>query len=198
MTNGYAVIAANDGFKVLNQMSGRRLDAVVLYSIADSGVAQEVKRVRPQTPLIMFSGSLDVPTSTLAHVDVMVAGGERLQPLLSALQRLFQPESQEVRKHTRHRVQFPFGVAVNRSDGLSVLQGVCTSLGKGGIGGRVDGNLVPGECVQIQITDSRLETRLEPRALVCYRKTGTYGFAFLDVTPSQQAGVERLCGITLS
>jgi len=198
MTNGYAIIAANDGFKVLNQMSGRRVDAVVLCSMADSTVALEMKRVRPQTPIIMFSGSPDVPSSTLAYVDVIVAGCESLHPLLSALRRLFQPESKQVRKHTRHRVQFPFGVEVNRSDGLSILRGVCTSVGKGGIGGRVDGTLVPGERVQLRIDDSRLETQLEPHAQVCYRKTGTYGFEFLDVTPSQEVGVERLCGITLS
>ena len=75
MTNGYAVLATNDGFKALKQMSGRRLDAVVLCSMADSVVAQEMKRVRPQTPVIMLSGSLDVPSSTLTYVDAIVAEG---------------------------------------------------------------------------------------------------------------------------
>jgi PilZ domain len=195
MTNGYAVLATNDGLKAPSQMPGRRLDAVVLCSMVDSAVAQEMKRVRPQTPVIMFSGSLDVPSSTLAYVDAIVAQGEGPRPLLSTLQRLFQTESWEVRKYTRHRVQFPFGVAVYRSDGLAVLQGVCTSLGEGGFGGRVDGNLVPGECVQVQISDSRLETQLESRAQVRYRKTGAYGFAFLDMTPPQQAQVQRICGL---
>ena len=198
MTNGYAVIATNDGFRVLTQMSKRRLDAVVFHSMTDSGIAQEMKRVRPQTSVIMFAGLPDVPSGMLTHVDAVVAEGEGLKPLLAALQRLLQTESREVRRYTRHRVQFPLGVMVNRSKGLAILHGVCTSLGAGGIGGRVDGTLVPGECVQLRINDSRLETRLEPRAQVCYRKTGTYGFAFLDVTPPQQAEVQRLCGLSTS
>ena len=112
LTNGYAVIAADDGFKVLNQMSGRRVDAVVLSSLmADSTVPLEMKRVRPQTPVIMFSESPDIPSSTLAYVDVIVVGRESLYLFLSALRRLLQPESQQVRIHTRHRVQFPFGGA---------------------------------------------------------------------------------------
>jgi CheY-like chemotaxis protein len=198
MANGYAVLATNDGLRAPSQMPGRRLDAVVLCSMADSVVAQEMKRVRPQTPVIMFSGSLDVPSSTLTYVDAIVADGEGSRPLLATLQRLLQTESQEVRKYTRHRVQFPFGVTVNRSEGLAILHGVSTSLGEGGIGGRVDGNLVPGECVQLQINDSRLGTRLESRAHVRYRKTGTYGFAFLDITPPQQAEVQRLCALPTS
>ena len=198
MTNGYAVLATNDGFKALKQMSGRRLDAVVLCSMADSVVAQEMKRVRPQTPVIMLSGSLDVPSSTLTYVDAIVAEGGGPRPLLTTLQGLLQTESQEVRKYTRHRVRFPFGVTVNRSEGLAILHGVSTSLGEGGIGGRVDGNLVPGECVQLQINDSRLGTQLESRASVRYRKTGTYGFAFLDITPPQQAKVQRLCTLSTS
>ena len=196
MANGYAVLATNDGLRAPSQMPGRRLDAVVLCSMADSVVAQEMKRVRPQTPVIMFSGSLDVPSSTLTYVDAIVADGEGSRPLLATLQRLLQTESQEVRKYTRHGVQFPFGVTVNRSEGLAILHGVSTSLGAGGVGGRVDGNLVPGECVQLQINDSRLGTQLESRAQVRYRKTGTYGFAFLDITPPQQAEVQRFCGLS--
>lgn len=196
MTNGYAVLATNDGFRATSQISKRRLDAVVLCSMADSVVAQEMKRVRPQTPVIMFSGSLDVPSSMLMYVDAIIAEGEGPRPLLATLQRLLQTESQAIRQHTRHRVQFPFGVTVDRSDGLAVMPGVCTSLGAGGIGGRVDGNLVPGECVQLRINDSRLETRLETRAQVRYRKTGTYGFAFLDITPAQQVELQRLCSLS--
>ena len=152
MMNGYAVLATNDGLRAPNQMSGRRLDAVVLRSTADSVVAQEMKRVRPQTPVIMFSGSLDIPSNMLAYVDAIVAEGEGPRPLLTALQRLFQTESREVRKYTRHRVQFPFRVAAGRSDGLAMLHGVCTSLGVGGFGGRVDGNLVPASACNFRLT----------------------------------------------
>jgi CheY-like chemotaxis protein len=196
MTNGYAVLATNNGIRATSQISKRRLDAVVLCSMADSVVAQEMKRVRPQTPVIMFSESLDVPSSMLMYLDAIIAVGEGPRPLLATLQRLLETGSQAIRQHTRHRVQFPFGVTVDRSDGLAIMPGVCTSLGAGGIGGRVDGNLVPGECVQLRINDSRLETRLEPRAQVRYRKTGTYGFAFLDITPAQQVELQRLCSLS--
>ena len=74
-----------------------------------------------------------------------------------------------------------------------MLSGVCNDLGEGGIGGNIEGNLVPGEFVQVQGSDTRLNFSLESHAQVRYRKGATYGFAFCDVTPEQQAEVQRLC-----
>jgi CheY-like chemotaxis protein len=86
MTNGYAVLVASDGREALTLMSGRRLDAIVLdYSMPGMNggeVVLEVKHTRPETPIILFSGSQDIPPSTVAQVDALVRKGEGLRPLL--------------------------------------------------------------------------------------------------------------------
>jgi hypothetical protein len=91
-----------------------------------------------------------------------------------------------------------FAVTVDRAGKLAMLQGVSTDLGEGGIGGMVDGDLEPGEYVLLRISDSWLETQLEPRAQVCYRRDHHYGFAFFDVSPIAQADVRQLCGRLVS
>jgi hypothetical protein len=79
-----------------------------------------------------------------------------------------------------------------------MLQGVSTDFGEGGIGGIIDGDLKPGEYVLLMISDSRLQTQLEPRAQVRYRKDKNYGFEFFDVSPMEQADVRQLCGRLMS
>ncbi len=63
-----------------------------------------------------------------------------------------------------------------------MLCGVSFNFGEGGIGGKIEGELVPGEFVLLQIVDSRLARPLEPRAQVRYREDDTYGFKFYDVS----------------
>jgi len=103
-----------------------------------------------------------------------------------------------VRRFPRFPAQLSFAVTVDRAGKLAMLQGVSTDLGEGGIGGMVDGDLAPGEYVLLRISDSWLETQLEPRAQVCYRKDNYYGFAFFDVSPIAQADVRQFCGRLVS
>jgi hypothetical protein len=103
-----------------------------------------------------------------------------------------------VRRFSRFPAQLSFAVTVDRAGKLAMLQGVSTDLGEGGIGGMVDGDLEPGEYVLLRISDSWLETQLEPRAQVCYRRDHHYGFAFFDVSPIAQADVRQLCGRLVS
>ena len=53
-------------------------------------VARKMKRLRPDVPIILFSGSQDIPFSTFMCVDAFVAKGEGLHPLLAVLARLLQ------------------------------------------------------------------------------------------------------------
>jgi hypothetical protein len=85
-------------------------------------------------------------------------------------------------------------VTVGRAGELARIQGVSTDLGEGGIGGILDGDLEPGECVLLTLSDSRRETQLEPHAQVCYRKDNKYGFEFIHVGIIEQADVRRFCG----
>ncbi len=205
MTNGYAVLVASDGREALTLMSGRRLDAIVLdYSMPGMNggeVVLEAKRIRRETPIILFSGSQDIPPSTIAQADALVRKGEGLRPLLAVLTRVLQGSGKKqaaVRRFPRIPAQLPFAVTVDRAGELAMLQGVSTDLGEGGIGGIIDGDLKPGEYVLLMISDSRLQTQLEPRAQVRYRKDKSYGFEFFDVSPMEQADVRQLCGRLMS
>ena len=102
-------------------------------------------------------------------------------------------KQQVVRRFHRFPAQLSLAVTVDRAGELAMLQGVSTDFGEGGVGGIVEGDLELGECVLLIISDSRLETQLEPRAQVRYRKDKNYGFAFFDVGPSEQAKVRQLC-----
>jgi len=199
-TNGYAVLTASDGRKALTLASARRLDAIVLdysmYGMNGGEVVLEVKRTRPETPIILFSGAYDIPLSTVAQVDAFVRKGEGLRPLLAVLVRLLQVPGKKqpaFRRFPRLLAQLSLAVTVERAGELAMLQGVSTDLGEGGIGGIVVGDLEPGEYVLLTISDSRLETQLEPHAQVRYRKDKNYGFAFFDVDPMEQADVRQLC-----
>jgi CheY-like chemotaxis protein len=197
---GYVAVVASDGREALRLAAQRRVDAVILdYCMPGMNggeVAREMKRLRPDVPIILFSGSLDIPSSTLLYVDAFVAKGEGLRPLLAVLARLLQvPVKKQgaVRRFPRFPARFSLAVTVSRAGQLAMLQGVSTELGEGGIGGVIDGDLEPGECVLLTIFDSRLKTTLEPRAQVRYRTDNHYGFAFSDVGPMEQADVRQLC-----
>jgi hypothetical protein len=99
----------------------------------------------------------------------------------------------ELRRFPRFPTQLSLAVTRDRAGELAMLHGVSTDLGEGGIGGTIDGDLKPGEYVLLRISDSRLETQLEPRARVRYRRDHHYGFAFSDVGPIQQANVRQFC-----
>jgi hypothetical protein len=159
-------------------------------------VALEMKRLRPDVPIILISGLMDIPSGTLMHVDAFVAKGEGLRRLLPVLARLLQvPRKKQamVRRFRRFPAQVSLAVTVGRAGELARFQGVSTDFGEGGIGGIVDGDLKPGEHVLLTLSDSRLETQLEPHAQVCYRKDNKYGFAFINASPIEQADVRQLC-----
>jgi CheY-like chemotaxis protein len=200
MKNGYVVLTAINGCEALTLLSEHRVDAIVLdYSMpgmSGGEVALEVRHTRPEISIILFSGSYDIPASTLAQVDAFVPKGEGLRPLLAVLARLLQTPGKEqpaVRRFPRFPARLALSVTVNRAGELAMLQGVSTDLGEGGIGGIVDGDLEPGEYVLLTISDS-LETQFEPRAQVRYRIANSYGFAFSNVGPLEQASVKQLCG----
>jgi len=197
---GYTALVAGSGREALRLAAQHWIDAVILdYSLPDMNggeVARKMKRLRPDVPIILFSGSQDIPSSTFMCVDAFVAKGEGLHPLLAVLARLLQVPGKKqvaVRRFPRFSARLSLEVTVDRAGELAMLQGVSTELGEGGIGGIVDGDLEPGECVLLTIFDSRLKTQLEPRAQVRYRRDNHYGFAFSDVGSIQQADVRQLC-----
>ena len=102
-------------------------------------------------------------------------------------------ERTEARRFPRYPIRLPLAMHINRFGESAVLVGVSTNISEGGISGRIEGNLVPGEFVRVQGSDPQLDFSLESHAQVRYRKGETYGFAFCHVAPQQQVEVQRLC-----
>jgi CheY-like chemotaxis protein len=196
-TQGVGFLAANSGREALEVAATRRLDGVILdHHLTDmtgGKLAAEIKRICPDTIIIMFSTLPELPPDAVEYLDTFVHKGEGVRPLLSALQGLLLRHKTNARRFSRYPVRLPLSVIVNRFGESAVLFGLCSSFGEGGIGGTIEGNLVPGEFVQVQGSDSRLDFSLESHAQVRYRKGETYGFAFCDVTPQQRVEVQRLC-----
>ena len=68
-------------------------DAVLLdYQMPEMNgheLAREIRRLRPETPIIMFSGNEIIPEETLQLVDASVPKTEAVGELLSAVARLW-------------------------------------------------------------------------------------------------------------
>lgn len=203
--NGFHSLAATNGREALRLLEQNPVDGVILdYSMPDMNgglVAAEVRALNPHIPIILFSGSLDIPPSTLLMMDACVAKGEGLSKLLTILRWLLRVPSAtplKGRRFPRYPVELPFSIIVSRSGEKAMIEGSSTQLAEGGIGGRVDAEIEEGEVVRIRICDSLLDQPLEPSAQVRYRKGHMYGFQFLEVSPGDRAVLRQLCGLPAS
>lgn len=190
-------LAANNGHEALEVAAERRPDGVILDhylpDMTGGELAAEIKRICPDTKIIMFSALPELPPDAVGFLDAFNHKSEGVRPLLLTLLRMLGRLQPEARRFPRYPVRLPLAVIANRFGKSAVLFGICGNFGEGGIGGTIEGNLVPGEFVQVQGSDSRLDFSLESHAQVRYRKGETYGFAFCDVTPPQRVEVQRLC-----
>jgi CheY-like chemotaxis protein len=190
-------LAANNGREALEVAAERRPDGVILNhhlpDMTGGELAAEMKRICPDTIIIMFSALPELPPDAVGVLDAFNHKSEGVRPLLVTLQRMLGRLQPEARRFPRYPVRLPLAVIVNRFGKSAVLFGICGNFGEGGIGGTIEGNLVPGEFVQVLGSDSQLKFSLESHAQVRYRKGDAYGFAFCDVTSQQQVEVQRLC-----
>jgi len=198
--HGYVALPIENSRKALNVAAALRVDAIIVdYAMPGMNgleVAAALKQLQPDTPIILYAGSLHALPPALTAVDAFVAKGEGLEALLSVLARLLQApkvEQRHVRRFPRYPVQLPFAVITDRRGEVSTLPGRAVTVGEGGLGGKVDGSLEPGELVILLLADPRLKMPFEPRARVRYHTRDTYGFEFVDVSPEQRAEVQRFC-----
>ena len=147
---GYTPLVASNGREALRAAAQHWIDAVILdYRMPDlngGDVALEMKRFRPDVPIILFSGS-DVPRSTRTHVDAFVAKSERISTLLAHLARLLEASAKRheaIRRYPRFPARLPLAVTVSRASGLAIFHGISTELGEGGVGG-VKGRIKGGQ-----------------------------------------------------
>jgi DNA-binding response OmpR family regulator len=74
--NGYELITATSGSEGLQLLSSRPIDAIVLeYHLGPMDgavVAADIKKVKPQLPIVMLADHLDLPDGALKSVDALV------------------------------------------------------------------------------------------------------------------------------
>jgi DNA-binding response OmpR family regulator len=198
--NGYVPMSATSGCEALRLALTHPIDAAILdYELPDicgAEVARELKQIRPDIPILMFSGTGDIPPSDVVHADAIVSKNAGLSALLAVLQRLRRRREMRqptLRRFRRYQVQSPFEITAERSGQPLIYRGYSTVIGEGGIGAKLDGDLTPSEFVLLRLFDSRLRAPLERRAQVRYRNNKAYGFEFVDMTPEQRDEVRKFC-----
>jgi two-component system cell cycle sensor histidine kinase/response regulator CckA len=91
-TFGFTVLTAPSGGKGLELASIHSVDVVVVdYFMPEMNgheVAIEMRRLRPEAPIIMLSGAVDVPEQALQPVDAFVAKDRLASQLLPAIAQL--------------------------------------------------------------------------------------------------------------
>jgi CheY-like chemotaxis protein len=89
---GYTVLTAPSGGKGLELASIHSVDVVIVdYLMPEMNgheVAIEMKRLRPQAPIIMLSGAVDVPEQALKWVDAFIAKNRLASQLLPTIAQL--------------------------------------------------------------------------------------------------------------
>ena len=89
---GYTVLTAPCGSKGLELACLHSVDVVIVdYFMPEMNgqeVAMEMRRLRPQAPIIMLSGAVDVPEQALKCVDAFIAKDRLASQLLPAITQL--------------------------------------------------------------------------------------------------------------
>jgi DNA-binding response OmpR family regulator len=74
--NGYELVTATSGHEGLRLLMSRPVDAIVLeyyLGLLDGAVvAAEIRKVKPQLPIVMLADNLELPESALKSVDAVV------------------------------------------------------------------------------------------------------------------------------
>ena len=90
---GYSVLTAASGGEGLELASKHSVDVVILdYFMPEMNgeeVAIEMRRLRPQAPIIMLSGAVDVPEQVLKLVDAFIAKDCMASQLLPTIAQLY-------------------------------------------------------------------------------------------------------------
>ena len=91
---GYTVLTAASGGKGLELASRHSVDVVIVdYFMPEMNghqVAMEMRRLKPQAPIIMLSAAIDVPEQVLNLVDALIAMNSlasQLLPMIAQLHR---------------------------------------------------------------------------------------------------------------
>lgn len=202
--SGYNVLNASSPEEALQQVDGSALDAVVLTHPWEEGdldvLVGRIKRHKPDLPIVLISAQPGrVPESALQFVDAFVHRGEAQAKLVPVLEGLIGPGVQlkwpVTRSRQRHAVVVPLMIKVLRSGKAAFFTGMATDLSDNGVGGKVEGALIPGELVTVHFTLPTSPAPLQIYATVRHRQERHYGFEFVDPAPEQLQPIHALCEI---
>lgn len=88
----YQVLTANDGAEALKIFNRKRIDLAVLdyymHGMGGDLVALEMKKLRPDVPIIIFSGTFTLPEMVIALVDGFVFTGDEPARLMDKIAEL--------------------------------------------------------------------------------------------------------------
>lgn len=202
--SGYNVLTASSPEEALEHVDNSGLDAVVLTHPWEEGdldvLVGRIKRHKPDLPIVLVSAQpRRVPETAMQFVDAFVHKGEVQTKLLTALEKLIGPGTQlrwpVTRSHQRHAVVVPLMVKVVRSGKPAFFTGLATDLSDSGVGGKVDGALIPGEVVTVQFSLPTSPAPLQIHATVRHREGRHYGFQFVEPSPEQLQPIRALCEV---
>jgi DNA-binding response OmpR family regulator len=78
--NGYELVTATSGAEGLRLLMTRSVDAIVIeyhLGLLDGAVvATEIKKAKPQLPIVMLADHLELPEGALTSVDALVTKGD--------------------------------------------------------------------------------------------------------------------------
>ena len=91
-SQGYRVRTAENGAVGLAIFSSQSIDLVILdYMMRGMNgdvVAEKMKSLKPAVPILLLSAYVDLPSETLAPVDMYLTKGEGAQMMLKAVEEL--------------------------------------------------------------------------------------------------------------
>ena len=91
-SQGYRVLTAENGPAGLAVFSSETIDLVVLDymmpGMNGDAVAQQMRRIKPDVPILLLSAYVDLPCETLGLVDKYITKGEGPAVLLNAISEL--------------------------------------------------------------------------------------------------------------
>ena len=94
---GYTVLTAASGGKGLELASKYSVDVVILDYFMPEMNGQEVaiamRRLKPQAPIILLTGGVDIPAQTLKLADALIAKDRLASQLLPTIAKVYECES---------------------------------------------------------------------------------------------------------
>ncbi|HKW25749.1 MAG TPA: response regulator [Terriglobales bacterium] len=94
---GYEVLTAGDGSAGLELFAARSVDLVVLdYHMPElngAAVAQKMRDLKPEVPVIMLSAYFEAPTDAAKFIDAYVTKGQNPRVLLDQIRQLIKAKA---------------------------------------------------------------------------------------------------------